>query len=61
MNFSKSKLIVLLSYKPYAFEKRFGSINRVIQLGLLVFVESYDVHFWVEEHGNFTYMALKQR
>jgi len=27
VNFSKSKLMVLLSYKPYAFDKRFGSIN----------------------------------
>jgi len=27
VNFSKSKLLVLFSYKPYAFEKRFGSIN----------------------------------
>jgi len=29
VNFSKSKLLVfvLLSYKPYAFEKRIGSIN----------------------------------
>jgi len=27
VNFSKSKLIVLFTYKGYAFEKRFGSIN----------------------------------
>ena len=27
VNFSKCELIELLSYKPYAFEKRFGSIN----------------------------------
>ena len=28
---------------------------------LLVFVESYDVHFWVEELSNFTYMARTGR
>jgi len=27
VNFSKSKLLVLLSYKPDTFEKRFGSVN----------------------------------
>jgi len=35
VNFSKSKLIVLLSYKPYAFEKPFGRINRIIHLTCL--------------------------
>ena len=27
VNFSKSMLLLLVSYKPYAFAKRFGSIN----------------------------------
>jgi len=44
VNFSQSKLIVLLSYKPDAFEERFGSIN-IKLFNLLVFVESYDGSF----------------
>jgi len=30
-------------------------------LKLLVVIESYDVHFWVEELSNFTYTARQQR
>jgi len=60
VNLSKSKLIVVFSYNPCAFEKRFGSINSLIKL-TRVFVKSYDVHLWVEEHGNCTYMARQQR
>jgi len=36
-----------------------GALTELLKL--LVVIESYDVHFWVEELSNFTYTARQQR
>ena len=59
VNLSKSRLIILLSYYPKAFEQCFGSINWVIEVTCRNRVVCRS--FLGEELSNFTYTARQQR